>query len=150
MHSQTEPLKLAGKWIDPRRELIASYVKECTKTNGFCNEDWAVMMRGMHNRFNSVDPATGEILIQYPDLENWESELEGYFSDEWRRKNIGRYSLLTFIRKSTEERPYGYGTWARPRPKKAAPKPLAYWCEECKRNHIVGSEDERQCDILTT
>lgn len=145
----SEPLRLVTKepepYRDPRTALIMAWGSWLFRVTGrnLPKSAWGMMMKTLSRRFlGQLDEVTGEILDGcYPDIEEWQEQLEGFFTNnDWSRQQ--GYPWLVFIGKQ-----YGH-YFPKPKPKGKQSQKVRYHCDKCKQMHEVGSKEESECAKL--
>jgi hypothetical protein len=126
--------EIAPDW---RKALILSWKSFRESVGRPCDLGWGVLKNRISQMRKVVDEDTGEIFIEEIGPERWERQLEGFRRDEYAKKAEYPFGLF-----QTQ-----FGSYNPPmKPKKLEqPKAQLYWCEVCKKNHVVGGEDEKKC-----
>ena len=132
-----------------RRDFIINYFDEYAKEmNRKCPESFVKCIGSLKSVFEGIDEDTGEILLCYPTINEWNEELKKFFyrsKENWYRNN-NRLTFYTFCK--------NYGRYDHHIPK--APEPMQYKvkptvkvsrvyiaCSDCGSNHW----SDEQCKI---
>lgn len=124
-----------------RREFILNYYAEYLKEmNKKCPETFVKCLGSLKSIFEGLDEDTGEIILCYPTLDEWNEELKKFFfksKENWYRNN-NRLTFYTFCK--------NYGRYDHHIPPK--PEPMTYKtkpaikqtrvliaCSSCGKNH---------------
>ena len=118
---------------DPRNALVYAFRKRYEQEIGVEMElGFGAMMNMLYHFFEITDQKTGEIYIEYPSLEGWKNEIDGFFDDPWAASV--NFAFTCFLGTKQGQK---YGTWKKVVRKPAPKKVPEYFCEECKANHKV-------------
>jgi hypothetical protein len=81
---------------DPRMGLINKFNEMYLSKTGRKNPvNFGWCMKMMEKQFVTVDEESGECWIEYPELETWLEQVNGFFKDEWARtKSKYHFSYL--------------------------------------------------------
>jgi hypothetical protein len=120
-----QPFKL------PIRSLVSAYrAAYADRMKREVRMTWGHMIGRVKQKFETPDPETGELLIEYPPLDEWNEEIEGFFENTYAKERQFPFDL--FLKQ--------YGQYAAP---KKMPKPKSQLiqletCDVCLTDHLAG------------
>jgi len=71
---------------DPRIRLVAIFNSEYEERTGRKNPvSYGWCMKKLYKQFVTVDEETGECFIEYPDIDTWQEQVNGFWEDDWAK-----------------------------------------------------------------